>query len=58
MTLRRANLPIINTLACSKAEIQRLCFENMNLPYLALNQSSVARLKQFVFRCQKYITTS
>ena len=52
MTLRRTYLPSINTLACSKP-----VFENMNLSYLAQNQSSVTRLKQFVYRCQMYDTT-
>ena len=41
---------------CSEAEIEPV-LENMNLSYLAQNQSSVTRLKQFVYRCQMYNTT-
>ena len=52
MTPRRTYLPIINTLACSKAGL-----ENMNLSYLAQNHSSVTSFKQFVYRCQMYNTT-
>ena len=48
MTPRRTYLLSINTLACSKAEI-----ENMNLSYLAQNHSSVTRLKNLLIdvRC-------
>ena len=56
MTLRRTYLPSINTLACSKAEIEPV-LENMSLSYLAQNHSSVTRLKQFIYRCQMYDTT-
>ena len=49
MTPRRTYLPSI-TLACFKAENEEPVFENMNLSYLALNQSSMTRLKQFVYK--------
>ena len=52
MTPTRTYLPSINTIACSKAEIEPV-LENMNLTYLAQNHSSITRLKQFVIdvRC-------
>ena len=53
--LPRTYLPSINTLACSK-DIDPV-LENMNLSYLAQNQLSMTRLKQFVYRCQMYNTT-
>ena len=56
ITSRRTYLPSINTLACSKAEIEPVR-ENMNLSYLAQNYSSITRLKQFVYRWQMYCTT-
>ena len=45
MTPRRTYLPSITTLACFKAENEEPVFENMNLSYLALNQSSMTRFK-------------
>ena len=48
---RRTYLPSINNLACSKAVL-----ENINLSFLSQNHSSVTRLKQFVYGCQKYNT--
>ena len=56
MTPRRTYLPSITTLARFKAENEEPVFENMNLSYLALNQSSMTRLKQFVYRFQVYNT--
>ena len=59
MIVRRTYLPSITTLACSKAGIYEplLPTENMNLSYLLQYHSSIARLKQFVYRCQMYDTT-
>ena len=51
MTPRRTYLSSI------KAEIMEPMLENMNLSYLAQNHLSMTRLKQFVYRCQMYITT-
>ena len=56
MTPRKTYLPNINTVACSKAEIQPV-LENTNLSFPAQNHSSMTRLKQFVYRCQMYNTT-
>ena len=56
MTPRRTYLPSINTPACSKADDIEPVLETMNLSFLAQNHSSVTRLKQFVYRCQKYHT--
>ena len=55
MTPRRTYLHNINTLACSKAEIEPV-LKIMNLSYLVQNHSSVTRLKQIVYRFQMHNT--
>ena len=54
MTPRRKHLSSINTLACSKEN--RACASKYE-PLLPCGESSLIRLKQFVYRCQMYNTT-